>query len=1019
LKPSWQTGVGVPADGWRDVPDVSLTAAGHDGYMICMTGGYYTVGGTSASTPSFAGLMALTAQKTGARLGNANPSFYTLAANQASGGAAVFHDITIGNNSVPGLAGYAAGVGYDMATGLGSVDASVLVNNWGGGSVSTPSFQLSASPTSISMKQGASAAASITVSPKSGFSSAVGLSASGLPSGVTATFSPTSVSGGSGASLLTLNATAQAAAATASITINASGGGVTQSLTLPVTITGCSYSISPTSASPAATAASYSVQVATSTGCTWTAVSNVNWTAVTSGASGSGSGTVGYSVAANTATSSRSGAISIAGLSLGVTQAAAAPQFSLGATSATVGATASTGSVSVTASSPTSTWTAVSNATWIAITSGASSSGSKTVGYSVAANTSAARTGTMTIAGLTFTVNQAGSACSYSLNPTGASLTAASGAYTVQVTATSGCAWTAASNAGWITVTSGSSETGAGTVNYSVTANSATSARSGSITIAGSTFTVTQAASAGTSGFTLNPSSASLTASAQTGSVMLTSSSASASWTSSNSSNWITITNGSSGTGSRSIAYSVTANASASPRTASLTIAGLTFTITQAGPSCSYSLNPTSATVASSAGTYTVKITTTAGCAYTSTSSANWISVTSGASGTGSGTITYTVVPNTASTARDAAIVSGGAVLSILQVAPTPPYILNPSSASYAPAAVTGTVVVSETTGNSSWTAVSNASWIAVTSGASSSGNGRVGYSVAANNTSSTRTGTITIAGLPFEIMQGPGSSSCSYSLNPTSASIVAAAETYNVLVTTGPGCSWTAVSNSSFLYVMEGASGSGTGLVVFGPTPNTGAARTGSLTIAGINFPVSQAGASAGTAVFSLSASTASIPATAVTGTVGLTASSPTAPWTAVSQAPWLTITKGASGVGSGAITYAIAANNTSNSRMGLVMIAGLPYTVTQAGVGCNYGIGAATVGQEASGFTLSFPVTANTGCTWTASSNSSWMTLLSGSPGSGNGTVVFNASAYTGAARSATLTIAGFTVTISQGGN
>jgi hypothetical protein len=314
---------------------------------------------------------------------------------------------------------------------------------------------------------------------------------------------------------------------------------------------------------------------------------------------------------------------------------------------------------------------------------------------------------------------------------------------------------------------------------------------------------------------------------------------------------------------------------------------------------------------------------------------------------------------------------------------------------------------------------VSNASWIAVTSGASSSGNGRVGYSVAANNTSSTRTGTITIAGLPFEIMQGPGSSSCSYSLNPTSASIVAAAETYNVLVTTGPGCSWTAVSNSSFLYVMEGASGSGTGLVVFGPTPNTGAARTGSLTIAGINFPVSQAGASAGTAVFSLSASTASIPATAVTGTVGLTASSPTAPWTAVSQAPWLTITKGASGVGSGAITYAIAANNTSNSRMGLVMIAGLPYTVTQAGVGCNYGIGAATVGQEASGFTLSFPVTANTGCTWTASSNSSWMTLLSGSPGSGNGTVVFNASAYTGAARSATLTIAGFTVTISQGGN
>ena len=253
-KPAWQTGVGVPADGWRDVPDVSLTAAGHDGYIICMNGGYYTVGGTSASTPSFAGLMALTAQKTGARLGNGNPSFYTLAASQASGGAAVFHDITAGNNSVPGLTGYSAGVGYDLATGLGSVDAAALVNNWGNGSVTTPSFQLSASPVSLTFKQGASASTSIAVSPKSGFSSAVALSAGGLPSGVTATFSPTSVPGGSGASMLTLNSTAQAAAGSSSITITASGGGVTQNLAFPVTITGCSYSISPTSASPAATA---------------------------------------------------------------------------------------------------------------------------------------------------------------------------------------------------------------------------------------------------------------------------------------------------------------------------------------------------------------------------------------------------------------------------------------------------------------------------------------------------------------------------------------------------------------------------------------------------------------------------------------------------------------------------------------------------------------------------------------------------------------------------------------------
>jgi pseudomonalisin len=112
-KPSWQTGTGVPADGRRDVPDVSLSAASHDGYLIYMNGSLLAVGGTSAAAPSFAGLMALVAQSTGARQGNANPHLYALASKQHSGGAAVFHDITSGNNSVAGVTGYNAGAGYD------------------------------------------------------------------------------------------------------------------------------------------------------------------------------------------------------------------------------------------------------------------------------------------------------------------------------------------------------------------------------------------------------------------------------------------------------------------------------------------------------------------------------------------------------------------------------------------------------------------------------------------------------------------------------------------------------------------------------------------------------------------------------------------------------------------------------------------------------------------------------------------------------------------------------------------
>jgi subtilase family serine protease len=139
-KPSWQTTPGVPADGKRDVPDVSLTAATHDGYLVyssdnaTQTQTLYVFGGTSASAPSFAGLIALVDQKTGYRQGNVNPTLYGLASRQASSGTpAIFHQITSGNNTVPGVTGFSASTAtpaYNQATGLGSVDAGVLVGHW-------------------------------------------------------------------------------------------------------------------------------------------------------------------------------------------------------------------------------------------------------------------------------------------------------------------------------------------------------------------------------------------------------------------------------------------------------------------------------------------------------------------------------------------------------------------------------------------------------------------------------------------------------------------------------------------------------------------------------------------------------------------------------------------------------------------------------------------------------------------------------------------------------------------------
>lgn len=157
-KPAWQAGINVPNDGVRDIPDLAMAAAAaHDPLLLCIAGSCQTevvgghtvienaavVGGTSAAAPAMAGVMALLEQKNGTFQGLANYTLYQLAAAENlskcnsskltdpfRATTCVFNDITAGDNSVPGQLGYSAGKGYDMATGLGSVNAANLVSAW-------------------------------------------------------------------------------------------------------------------------------------------------------------------------------------------------------------------------------------------------------------------------------------------------------------------------------------------------------------------------------------------------------------------------------------------------------------------------------------------------------------------------------------------------------------------------------------------------------------------------------------------------------------------------------------------------------------------------------------------------------------------------------------------------------------------------------------------------------------------------------------------------------------------------
>ena len=249
------------------------------------------------------------------------------------------------------------------------------------------------------------------------------------------------------------------------------------------------------------------------------------------------------------------------------------------------------------------------------------------------------------------------SGCTPSLSAGAQSFGSSGGLGSVVLATGPACSWTALSNVPWIILTSNSSGTGGNTFNYSVSANSSSISRSGTLTIAGQILAVTQ--SGVSCSYSISPGSRTMASSGGTGTVSVTAS-AGCSWTASSSAGWITINSGNSGSGSGSCGYTVAANTGSSSRTGSLTVAGQTFTVTQSGVSCTYSISPTTLSVGSGGSTGTVSVTAVTGCSWSASSSAGWITINSGSSGSGSGSCGYTVAANTGSSSRTGSLTVAG-----------------------------------------------------------------------------------------------------------------------------------------------------------------------------------------------------------------------------------------------------------------------------------------------------------------------------------------------------------------------
>jgi hypothetical protein len=257
--------------------------------------------------------------------------------------------------------------------------------------------------------------------------------------------------------------------------------------------------------------------------------------------------------------------------------------------------------------------------------------------------------------------------CSYTVSPTTQTFAGTGGPASAAVTAPSGCAWTATSNAIWITITSGSSGSGNGTTNYSVTANTGAQ-RSGTLTIAGQTVTVTQSAACS---FTVSPTTQTVVSAGGPASTAVTTA-AGCTWTATSNAAWITITSGSSGSGNGTVNYSSAANTTTAQRTGTLTVAGKTVTVTQSAP-CTFTVSPTSQSFAAAGGTATVTVTTAAGCTWTAASSATWLTITAGASGSGNGTVSYSAAGQASTTERVGTLTVAGQAVTVTQAAVLPP----------------------------------------------------------------------------------------------------------------------------------------------------------------------------------------------------------------------------------------------------------------------------------------------------------------------------------------------------------
>lgn len=344
--------------------------------------------------------------------------------------------------------------------------------------------------------------------------------------------------------------------------------------------------------------------------------------------------------------------------------------YSISPATANVGAGASGGTVTVTTQAGCA-WSATSSSAFLAFQNGTGRTGPGTVSFTLTANTTtSSRIGTGTIAGQGFAVTQAGQVCTYSISPASASVGATAASGTINVTTQAGCAWSATSASSFLTFTNGTGRSGPGSVGFSVAANTATTPRTGTATVAGQSFSVSQAAAPQSCTYAITPMSANAPAAGTSGTITVTTQEGCA-WSASSLNGFLTFPDGADRTGPGTVTFEVAANTSGF-RTATANVAGRLFTVAQMGGSCTYSITPASVNTSAAATSGSVTVTTQAGCSWSATSMTGFLAFQNAIGRTGPGTVSFTIAENTSTGSRNAVGAIGGVTFMVAQSGATP-----------------------------------------------------------------------------------------------------------------------------------------------------------------------------------------------------------------------------------------------------------------------------------------------------------------------------------------------------------